>query len=396
MEENPPHGFWLSPLQRRLITTALAGLSVFVIGALLYGLFSLLSAFVQGFSEVLWPLAVAGIVTMLLQPIVGFVESKTRMGRTAAIAVLYAIVVIALGAVLAFLVPIIVSQTVQFVKALPSIVGGLREALLESFPQMIEFLNSVIGPERLKEVGETLQSRLASLPEKAIPVASTLGSYLSSVFGVAAGLAIIPVYVFFFLNVRGDKTKDVEEQLSWVKKEIRGDLIFLGTHFARSMEAFFRGQILIGLIMGVLLGTGFSLAGVNFGFPLGLFIGLLNIIPYFGTMIGLATVLPIAWFQPEGGPVLAGIALGVFVGVQMLEGYVLTPRIMGDKTGLHPLAIIIAIFFWGTALGGILGMILAIPLTAFLVVAWRLFREKYLTRWLENGGGATEEPGQAE
>jgi len=199
---------------------------------------------------------------------------------------------------------------------------------------------------------------------------------------VAAGLAIIPVYVFFFLSARGDKTDDIKKQLSWVKEEVREDLIFLGTHFAHSMEAFFRGQILIGLILGVLLGAGFSIAGVSFGFPLGFFIGLLNIIPYFGTIIGLATVIPIAWFQDGGGPVLVGAALGVFVAVQMLEGYFLTPRIMGGKTGLHPLTIIIAIFFWGTALGGILGMILAIPLTAFFVVAWRLLREKYLTRWL--------------
>ncbi len=68
----------------------------------------------------------------------------------------------------------------------------------------------------------------------------------------------------------------------------------------------------------------------------------------------------------------------VFSIVQMIEGYILTPRIMGDRTGLHPLTIIIAIFFWGSALGGILGMILAIPLTAFLVVLWRLAREKYI------------------
>ena len=72
----------------------------------------------------------------------------------------------------------------------------------------------------------------------------------------------------------------------------------------------------------------------------------------------------------------------VFTLVQLIEGYVLTPRIMGDRTGLHPLAIIVAVFFWGSALEGILGMILAIPLTAFLVVFWRLAREKYIGEWV--------------
>jgi predicted PurR-regulated permease PerM len=65
--------------------------------------------------------------------------------------------------------------------------------------------------------------------------------------------------------------------------------------------------------------------------------------------------------------------------VQTIEGYILTPKIMRDRTGLHPLAVIVAVFFWGSALGGILGMILAIPLTAFLVVLWRLAKERYLS-----------------
>ncbi len=388
-EDSP--GFWLSPLQRRLVTTALAGLSVFVIGALIFGLFLLLNGFVQTFSGVLWPIAVAGILAMLLQPLVRFFEEKTALNRIGGIVLLYVLVVLAFAAILGFVLPLVIEQTVSFIRDFPSIFERLREAFLEKFPQVMDFLNSSIGPEKMAAIREKLEARLESLPEQLVPVASRLGSYAGAIAGTAAGLAIIPVYVFFFLNARGDKTRDIEKQLSWVKKEIREDLIFLGTHFAHSMEAFFRGQILIGLIMGVLLGVGFSLAGVNFGFPLGLFIGLLNIIPYFGTMIGLATVLPIAWFQPEGGPLLAGIALAIFVAVQMLEGYFLTPRIMGNKTGLHPLTIIIAIFFWGTALGGILGMILAIPLTAFFVVAWRLLREKYLARWLDgDASGAPE------
>jgi predicted PurR-regulated permease PerM len=72
----------------------------------------------------------------------------------------------------------------------------------------------------------------------------------------------------------------------------------------------------------------------------------------------------------------------VFTLVQLIEGYFLTPRIMGDRTGLHPMAIIVAVFFWGSALSGILGMILAIPLTAFGVVFWRLAKEKYIKEWV--------------
>ena len=141
--------------------------------------------------------------------------------------------------------------------------------------------------------------------------------------------------------------------------------------------SFFRGQLLIGLIMGVLLATGFSLGGLKFGLAIGLITGLLNIVPYLGSILGLSVALPLAFLQPGGGLPLVGICLVVFAAVQAIEGWLLTPRIMGRQTGLHPVAIIVAVFFWGKALGGILGMMLAVSLTAFFVTAWRLARRKY-------------------
>jgi predicted PurR-regulated permease PerM len=95
-------------------------------------------------------------------------------------------------------------------------------------------------------------------------------------------------------------------------------------------------------------------------------------------IIGLGMTVPMSLAQPGGGIGLMLLTLLVIVIVQQIEGWLLTPKIMGDRTGLHPMAIIVAIFFWGTALGGILGMILAIPLTAFLASLWRLVREKYI------------------
>ena len=110
---------------------------------------------------------------------------------------------------------------------------------------------------------------------------------------------------------------------------------------------------------------------------IGLFTGLLNLVPYLGSILGLSVALPLAFLQPDGGLPLLGICVSIFVAVQAIEGWFLTPRIMGKQTGLHPVAIIVAVFFWGQALGGVLGMMLAVPLTAFFVTAWRLVRRKY-------------------
>ncbi len=376
----------INPLQRRLIVSALVLLALVVITGVLFGVFLLLRSFVNTFSGVLWPLAVAGILTMILRPVVLWLQRRLKLGRIKAIILLFLLVVVVLAGLGALVLPVLFEQTLIFIQKLPVIWENLRSSVSETFPQVQAFLESQLGPERLARYEEALRQQVGQLAGVLVPAAQDLFEVAGSVVAWAAGAAIVPVYLFFFLLTDRDPTTELREQLSFVRSEWRDDIIFLVREFVGSMEAFFRGQILIGLIMGVLLAIGFSVGGVNFGIGLGLMIGALNIIPYFGTIVGLGTVLPIAYFQPDGGFARMCVALGIFVAVQMLEGYVLTPRIMGQRTGLHPLVIIIAIFFWGVALGGLLGMILAIPLTAFFVVAWRLVKRKYLNRLAQPEG----------
>ncbi len=203
-------------------------------------------------------------------------------------------------------------------------------------------------------------------------------AFLGGLFGKIAAYSIIPVYLFFILNGDRNIWNDLDKQLSFLPDDRKDDLVFLAKQFSEILVSFFRGQIIIGLLLGLVLSIGFGLVGLKFGIAIGFVLGLLNIIPYLGTMIGILTVLPIAYLQDGGGPVLIGLCTAVFIIGQVLTDYVFTPRVMGDKTGLGPMLIIVSVFFWGAALGGLPGMILAIPLTAFFLVFWRLAREKYL------------------
>ena len=189
----------------------------------------------------------------------------------------------------------------------------------------------------------------------------------------AAAFAVAPIYLYYMLTSRFDFFAFLENNIGFMSPKMKEDSMFFARRFASIMSAFFRGQMTIAFIMGILIGLGLTLVGVKFGFLLGFAAGMLNIIPYFGTIVGLGTILPTAFFQPGGGLLTAAFALCVFVAVQMLEGYFLTPKIMGGKTGLHPTVIIFSVFFWGIALDGILGMILAIPLTAFMAALWSRF-----------------------
>ena len=370
----------LTGLQRKFVAGAITLVSVLVIASLVLFLIFLLQRIVSFFSGVIWPLAIAGILALLLRPLVILFESRLGLSRVKAISLLYTLVLLACLSLLAFLLPRVIQQSLNFIELLPDIVANLRFFLEREFPGLVEIAKEKLSYDAIWDYSNLIIEGIKRLAIVSLPAIRETGAWMMGVFSLAAGMAIIPIYLFFFLETDRDPTRDLREQLSFLNDNVRHDVLFLVREFASIMEAFFRGQLLIGLIMGLLLAIGFSLVGLEFGLLLGLLLGLLNIIPYLGTILGLASALPIAFFQPDGGLTTAGLTLLIFVIVQALEGYLLTPKIIGRQTGLHPFVVIVAIFFWGAALDGLLGMVLAIPLTAFFIVAWRMLRRKYLDR----------------
>lgn len=367
----------LSPAQRRLTGFALAFAAVLAIAGGFYLVFAGLARFVSAFSGIIWPLAVAGILALVLRPVVVVIQDKLRSRRLSAVVVLYGLFLLLVAGLLFAIVPALVSQILDFFAYLPVLWKNTLKWGEEHFPEWIEVAKRYLDNPAVKSALEGLTAQAQDLVSHIAPTLKSAGAGLFGFFGFVASLAIIPVYLFFFLLSGADPVKGLSGHLPFLKDEHRRDVLFLVREFLAIIAAFFRGQLLIGLIMGVLLAIGFSVAGLRFGLALGLIIGLLNIIPYLGSILGLSVVLPLAFFQPSGGLTLAAVCLGVFAAVQAVEGWLLTPRIMGQQTGLHPVVIIIAIFFWGQAFGGILGMVLAVPLTAFFVTAWRLAKRKY-------------------
>jgi len=267
---------------------------------------------------------------------------------------------------------------VDLVAYLPELWRKTAAFVGERYPGWMTVIRENLARPELRQLAESAAPEAKAIVAQAVPSVRAALEVLTSAAAFVTHLALVPVYLFFFLLARDHPTRGLAEQLTFLRPSVRDDIVFLVEEFIGIVEAFFRGQLLIGLCMGVLLAAGFSAIGLKFGLFVGLALGVLNIIPYLGTIVGLAFALPLAFFQTEGGWQLVGLVLWVKVAVQAVEGWVLTPRIMGRQTGLHPVTIMVAIFFWGTALGGVLGMLLAIPLTAFVVTAWRLARRKYL------------------
>lgn len=370
----------LSPAQRRLVGFALGFGAIVATFGLLGLVFVALGRFIGEFSGVIWPIATAGILALILRPVVTLFQRRLKLPRLSAVILLYGLFVLALAGVLFAFAPAVISQIVDFIAYLPVLWQNTLKWGELHFPDWLAVARRYLENPAIKGTLDTVAQQAQDLVAQIAPSLKQAGAGIFGFFGFVASLAIIPVYLFFFLlSGTDDPTKKLPEHLTFLKAEHRDDVLFLVREFLGIIVAFFRGQILIGLIMGVLLAVGFSVGGLRFGLALGLLVGLLNIVPYLGSILGLSVVIPLALLQPGGGIGLVALCLGVFVVVQLIEGWLLTPRIMGQQTGLHPVAIIFAVFFWGHAFGGILGMLLAVPLTAFFVTAWRLARKKYFT-----------------
>ncbi len=368
----------LSEPQQRAVAAALTLFSVAFIAALLGFAVWWLGRFLLYFSNVFMPIAVAGIAALVMKPLHDWFYTHTGRNTVISVSLVYLTILIPIAAFVWFFGSLLLEQLAGLLLKATSLVRQGWAVLMTHWPEIVEQAKAYELDRRLESI---LEERMDLISGGVMSMLQLVLQAGADVFRFIAGLFswfIFPIYLGFFLGVKRLERNQIEGLLPFLKPGTRSTCIFLGTEFVNILVSFFRGQLVVALLQGLLYAAGFSIIGLQYGFVLGLLLGLLNIVPYLGSIIGLAVTIPLGLFQADGGVMLAVMVVAAFTVVQMIESYVLTPRIMGDRTGLHPLVIIIAIFFWGTAFGGIWGMILAIPLTAFLVVFWRLLKEKYM------------------
>lgn len=360
-------------------------------------------------APVIWPLAIAGVIAYLLDPVVDKLESRGVPRTRAIIMVFLCAVVLVLGLV-GSVVPQIVTETQELTNRFPTYSERVQNRIqtwirnppvilrklfdrnneaanaddsaasvadtnasptkvtdnstnavptANPEPSSSEFWAKVFGKDTVKSATDWF----AKMVPKA---ASWLGEQISRVasfFGLLAGLALVPVYAFYFLLEKRGIETHWTEYLPVQRSDFKDELIFVIKSINDHLIAFFRGQVLVAICDGILYTIGFLIIGLPYAVLLGAMAIILTMIPFLGAIATCAAALIIAFVQfgDWQHPVLV---LAVFAVVQSLEGFVIQPKIMGDRTGLHPLTIIIAVMVGTTVLGGILGGILAIPLTA--------------------------------
>ena len=360
------------------ITVFCATLVTGFVALILWGLFRLLSAV----SVVLTPLLVALILTLIFKPYYQWLHAHLRRIHALAIPALFLSVLLPLCAILFFFGALFISQIVALFEYLPTLAERISNTLTADNPELQAFLTQFGLEEKLPLLTDP-KAFVAALSQK-VSFGDMGGKALS--YGMDAikfavsliGWLIVPVYLIYFLTAKPFTGRTVENFLPFLKPSTRQDVSYLIDEFLAIIVAFFRGQVVIAFIQGLLFGLGFWIVGLPYGLLIGLSLGCFNLIPYLGNIIGLAVALPMAFFGDGGGGLRLGLVLGVFVVVQTLDGYFITPRIQGKKTGLNDVTIIFSLLFWGVVFKGILGVLLAIPLSAFIVVFWRLLKNKYI------------------
>ena len=230
---------------------------------------------------------------------------------------------------------------------------------------------------------DTLQSAAGGLAGALHKTGIWLFGRVATWFGIFTGLALIPVYAFYLLLEKERISSRWTDYLPVKDSSFKRELVFLLNSTNDYMIAFFRGQVLVGICDGLMYMLGFLIIRLDYALLIGAAAMVLTIIPFLGAIIVCAVSLIIAvvqygdWFHPL-------LVLVVFSVAQSIEALVISPKIMGGRVGLHPLTIIVAVMAGTTLLGGLLGGILAIPLTAVL----RVIMFRYVWKRRTDGTGA--------
>jgi predicted PurR-regulated permease PerM len=364
-----------------LMTRLAAWLGVGLVAALIFWLLA----------PVLAPFVIAAVLAYVLHPLVLRLEGWTqgRLSRAIAVVLIEALALLALLGILLLLIPILVREWPLLQQQLPLLLDRLADAINPLLTQM--GLNLSLDLRDLKTQLVTYLS--ANREDWWAPLMSSLKLGGSVALAVAGYAVLVPVALFYMLY---DWTRMVNSVLELVPPSWRGRFDGFMHDCDQVLGEYLRGQMLVMLALAIFYSTGLKLFGLDLALPIGVFTGLAVFVPYLGFGLGLVLALLAGLLQFASAQALVMVAVVFGLG-QLIESFVLTPRLVGERIGLHPLAVILALMAFGQVLGFV-GVLIALPASAVLLVALRRLRHQYLQSDLyqKSGSGMAEQgPDQA-
>jgi predicted PurR-regulated permease PerM len=360
-----------------LMTRLAAWLGVALVTALVFWLLA----------PVLAPFVIAAVLAYVLHPLVLKLEglASGRLPRAIAVVLVEALALLALLGIFLLLVPILVREWPLLQQQLPLLLDRLGDALNPLLAQI--GLNVSLDFRDLKT--ELLSYLSANREDWWAPLMSSLKLGGSAALAVAGYVVLVPVALFYMLY---DWTRLVNNVLELVPPSWRERFDGFMHECDQVLGEYLRGQMLVMLVLAVFYSVGLQLFGLDLALPIGVFTGLAVFVPYLGFGLGLVLALLAGLLQFASPHALVMVAVVFGLG-QLVESFVLTPRLVGERIGLHPLSVILALMAFGQVLGFV-GVLIALPASAVLLVALRRLRHQYLQSDLyQKSGSGTAEQG---
>lgn len=321
--------------------------------------------------NVLLPFILGGAIAYFLDPLADRLErlGLSRIAATGVIAIFGMLTFVLLALLV---IPTLVNQTVALIETAPQLFRDLTSFLNERFPSLLEDGSTL--RQSLQTVGDTIRDRGGQLLETALTSAASL-------INVIVLLVVVPVVSVYLLLDWDRMVARIDDLLP---RDHAPTIRRLARDIDETLASFIRGMGTVCLILGTYYAVALMLAGLQFGLVVGFIAGLLTFIPYLGALLGGALAIGLALFQFWGDWVSIAIVGGIFAAGQVIEGNVLTPKLVGDSVGLHPVWLILALSVFG-AIFGFVGMLVAVPVAAALGVIARFAVEQYKHSLLYRG-----------
>jgi predicted PurR-regulated permease PerM len=363
---------------------ALTALSLLVLAGIIVYVGALVVRALAFLQPLLIPVVVAVILTYLLEPVVSRF-CAWGISRTKAVVLLLLLIAAGFAGVVLWVAPAISHQAMEFGKALPEHTARGERLLMSSLEWLRDFQRN-FEPQAVESAERTIRDQVWGLAatqvatladwlqEKLPQIAATAGTFLKQsiggflgLAGVALSLLLVPLFLFFFLKDSDKLAGDWRKYIPLPDSPLKDEVASLVEEINGYMLRYFRGQFIVSLIGGALIGTALLIMGLNFGLLIGLAVGIMGMIPYLGMLLCWipAVLIAIAQFGDWTHPIIVTL---IFLGMNQLEGFLIAPRIVGESVSLRPFTVIMSVLIWSLVLGGLLGALLAVPLTATLKV----------------------------
>ncbi|MDO5506233.1 MAG: AI-2E family transporter [Pseudoxanthomonas suwonensis] len=341
---------------------------------------------VSRLSVILVPFVIAALLGWMGDPLVDRLEARGSSRNTAVLAVFTAMTLVVLVAVL-LLVPLLSRQVVTLVESWPQYQGQVQGWFTQRLAPWLlhSFGFDLLGWFDTRQLMELLREHWQRAGGVAVNVLGFLSRSGLTVVVWSANLVLIPVLTFFFLR---DWDRFVERLAALVPRDHLPVATRLAHETDEVLGGFLRGQFLVMVALGLMYGVGLALVGVNLGALIGIVGGILSFVPYIGPASVVVMGVIATLVQGGGVGMLIGVGV-VFTVAQLVESYLLTPKLVGDRIGLHPMAVIFAVMAGGV-LFGFVGMLIALPAAAVMNVMLRYAVERYRVSPLYVGEGAPE------